>query len=53
MAINPVILYFLEIEIQKYLNDPEHYQSYEEWGKELDEEYERCVAELKKNEDHT
>jgi hypothetical protein len=44
---NPFFLYFIEKEIEKYEADPEHYKSYEEWGKELDEEYERCVEEIK------
>jgi hypothetical protein len=50
---NPLFLYFIEKEIEKYNTDPEHYQSYDEWGKELDEEFDRCIAELKNNESHT
>lgn len=49
--INPLLLYFINNELEKYETDPEHYKSYDEWGKELDKEYERCVAELKNN-DH-
>lgn len=50
MKINPLFLYYLEQELQKYENDPEHYKSYEDWGKELVAEYNKCIESLKRNE---
>ena len=48
MIPNPIFIYFIEKELQKYTDDPEHYKSYEDWGKELDDEYNRCVDDIHK-----
>jgi hypothetical protein len=49
MKPNSLFLYYLDKELQKYESDPEHYKSYDEGGKELEIEYNKCVEQLRQN----